>query len=402
MVQNSILLISSDEDIAKTVNSALSTLDKVRIAREETSVAKLNGAAVKMAADHDVVIFATDPSNAADLTAIEVLTDQRKPGTIYLALTDGDLPLSKARALSRAGVDDVLPYPLSEEELAEQVGTWLEKKRAEVAETYSGAGAAQGKLIAVQQARGGIGSTTVAVNLADQLLERRGTFKKEATNRVVIVDLDIQFGTVTDFLDVEAQEGLLQLAAETFLPDAMWIEQSIVRLPSGLAVLGAPANFVPLEAIQPEQADALIKTLKSMFDYIVVDLPRALVSWIEPVLAETDQLMIVTDMSVPSVRASRKLMDFVLAENAQLPIEIIVNHEKKPMILRDHHREAAKALDVKFQHWIAHDPKAAREAVDLGKPLSEVAHRSEIAKSITALAKATLAALPKDRAEVRV
>ena len=402
MSDNSILLISADDEIATTVGSALETIEKARISRENSSVSQLNGAAVTMAADHDVVIFATDPSNAADLTAIEVLTDQRKPGTIYLALTDGDLPLSKARALSRAGVDDVLPYPLSNDELVEQVTEMLAKKRADFTESFSGAGARNGHLFAVGQARGGVGATTIAVNLADQLLNRKGAFKKEAENKVIIVDFDLQFGSVGDFLDVDEQEGLMQLAAENFIPDAMWIEQSITRLPSGLAVLSAPSSFVPLEAMQPSQAEGLIKTLKTMFDYVVVDLPRALVNWIEPVLGETDQLIIVSDMTVPSVRATRRLMEFVLADNAQLPIEVVINHEKKPMIMRDHHREAAKALDVTFNYWIAHDPKAAREAVDYGKPLSEVSARSDIAKAIASMAKSFLTAYPKDSAEVRV
>ena len=402
MSNSSILLISSDEEIAATVGAVLETIENATVSREASSVSQLNGTAVKMAADHDVVIFATDPSNAADLTAIEVLTDQRKPGTIYLALTDGDLPLSKARALSRAGVDDVLPYPLSNDELVTQITEMLGKKRAAFTESFSGSGGRNGYLFAIQQARGGVGATTVAVNLADQLLNRKGAFKKAAGNKVVIVDFDLQFGTVGDFLDVDQQEGLLQLASENFIPDAMWIEQSLTRLPSGLAVLAAPSSFVPLEAMQPAQIEGLIKTLKTMFDYVVVDLPRALVNWIEPVLSETDQLFIVSDMSVPAVRATRRLMEFVLADNAQLPIEVVINHEKKPMILRDHHREAAKALDVTFNYWIAHDPKAAREAVDYGKPLSEVSARSDIAKGIASMAKSVLTAFPKDRAEVRV
>ena len=400
MSNSSILLISSDEKISTDVSQILSQVEGARFAHEEASVAKLNGTAVQMASENDIVIFATDPSNAADLSAIEVLTDQRKPGTVYLALTDGDLPLSKARALSRAGVDDVLPYPLSGEELLDQVNSWIAKKREAFEEQFGGK--PDGKLIAVQQARGGIGATTMAVNLADQLLNKKGTFKKSAANNVVIVDLDIQFGTVGDFLDIDEQEGLLQLAVDNFLPDAHWIEQSLVRLPSGLAVLAAPQKFAPLESLQPAQVEALIMTLKTMFDYVVVDLPRALVGWIEPVLAETDKLLIVMDMTVPAVRASRRLMEFVRAENAQLPIEVIVNHEKKPMMQREHHREASKALDVVFNHWIAHDPKAAREAVDYGKPVSEVAGRSDLAKGVAALAKSILTELPKGAAVERV
>ncbi len=401
MSTSSILLISADEEIATTIGGALDELEGARVNRQDMSVSQMNGSAVELASDHDIVIFATDPSNATDLSAIEVMTDQRGRDTVYLALTDADLPLSKARALTRAGVDDVLPYPSAGNEIIEQVSHWIARKRAAIEERYASAGT-RGKLIAVQQARGGIGATTVAVNLADQLLDRRGTFRKEALNRVVVVDLDLQFGTVGDFLDVDEQEGLLQLAVESFLPDTSWVEQSLVRLPSGMAVLAAPQRFAPLDSLQPEQVATLIATLKTMFDYVVVDLPRALVGWIEPVLAESDRLYIVMDMTVPAVRASRRLMDFVLADNAALPIELIVNREKKPMMLREHHREAAKALDATFNHWIPDDPKAARSAVDFGKPVSEVAGRSDLAKGMANLARATLTNLPKDAPAVRV
>ena len=355
-----------------------------------------------MASAHDIVIFATDPSNAADMTAIEVLTEQRGRNTVYLALTDGDLPLSKARALSRAGVDDVMPYPTSESDLLENINGWIEKRRAATVVDTGGTSKAPGKLIAVAQARGGIGATTVAVNLADQLLDRKGTFKKEAANKVCILDLDLQFGTVGDFLDIDEQEGLLQLAVESFMPAQSWVEQSLVRLDSDLAVMAAPQKFAPLDALDNEQVTALIKSLQAMFDYIVVDLPRALVSWIEPVLSEADMLMIVTDTSVPSIRATRRLMDFVLADSPSLPVEIVINREKKPLMLSSNHKEAAKALDTKFHHWIGNDPKAARESVDYGKPVSEVSGRSELAKSIAALAKATLTALPREDAKARV
>ena len=99
MSTSSILLISSDDGISAAVSDALDDIDGARVNHENMSVSQMNGAAVDLASDHDIVIFATDPSNAADLSAIEVLTDQRAGDTVYLALTDADLPLSKARAL---------------------------------------------------------------------------------------------------------------------------------------------------------------------------------------------------------------------------------------------------------------------------------------------------------------
>lgn len=379
----SVLLITDDKGVSNAVTVALTDKPRVRLNSENRTVASLNGAAVKMAAENDIVVFATDPGNKEDLTAIEALNAERGEHSIFLALADRDISLARARALTDAGVDDVLPFPVTGDELARQMEKWLQK----AAGSRTGGGK-EGAVIAVAQARGGIGATTVAVNLADQLLVRKSRFRKDPANSVAIVDLDLQFGAVGDFLDVDPQEGLMQLATGDVMPDQMWVEQSLSETQGGLSVLTAPAEFMPLQAINSKQIETLINALRTTHDYVVIDLPRALVDWIEPVIGGADEIVIVTDTTVPSVRATRRLMDFYLADNPGLEIEVVINHEKRPMMLSAHHKEATKVLESKFEHWFAHDVKAARSAVDFGKPLSEVAPRSDLTKGIGGLARA--------------
>lgn len=381
----SILLISADDAVVEAVQGAVSNLPKVKINSEKTSVAKMNGSAVELAAQNDIVVFATDPDNAEDLTAIQKLNQKRQEGSIFLALTDEDIPLSRARALSDAGADDVLPFPMPQEELGKQLTKWMERIFA----AKGGQSGKEGTVIAVAQARGGIGSTTVAVNLADQLLARKGRFRKDAGNKVAIIDLDLQFGAVGDFLDVEPSGGLMQLATGGMMPDMMWVEQSLSTTEGGLDVMTAPTDFVPLDAITGPQIEGLIDAVRRTHDFVVIDMPRAITAWIEPVIAAADQMIMVTDTTVPSIRATHRLIDFFLGDNPGLDVEVVINHEKRPMMQAQHHKEAARVLERKFEHWLPHDAKAARNAVDYGKPLSEVAGRSDLTKAITNLAKAT-------------
>lgn len=385
----SVLLISDDKGVSNAVTVALSDKPRVRLEAENRTVASLNGKAVRMAAENDIVVFATDPGNKDDLSAIRALNDQRGENSIFLALADRDIPLARARALSDAGVDDVLPFPITGDELARQMEKWLQR----AAGSRSG-GTKEGSVIAVSQARGGIGATTIAVNLADQLLVRKSRFRREPANSVAVVDLDLQFGAVGDFLDVEPQEGLSQMATGDVMPDEMWVQQSLAETPGGLSVLTAPAEFMPLQAINAKQIESLIEGLRKAHDYVVIDMPRALVDWIEPVVSGADEIAIVSDTTVPSVRATRRLMDFFLADNPGLAIEVIINHEKRPMMQAAHHKEAARVLEKKFEHWLPHDPKAARAAVDFGKPLSEVAARSDLTKNIGGYARAVAKRLP--------
>jgi pilus assembly protein CpaE len=181
---------------------------------------------------------------------------------------------------------------------------------------------------------------------------------------------------------------------EGTMPDAAFVESASVKSESGLTILTAPSRYGPLNAIKPEQIAALLDALRKSHDYIVVDMPPALVDWIEPVLSRADRLMLGTDVTVPSVRATRKLMDFFLAEHPSLAIEIIAVNEKKPMILGSHHRAAMELLERKFDHWLPHDRRAARDALDRGKPLSLVSPRSSLAKAMSKVACATRETLP--------
>lgn len=386
--RTSILLFSDDKEISSSVQNALSSVPGLKVKAEDVSVANINGHAIELAAENDIVIFATDPENAQDISAIRTLDQRRKEGTVFLALTDSGISLARARALSDVGVDDVLPYPMPAGELTKQIDKWIKKLSAASASDH------EGIIIPVVQARGGIGSTTVAVNLADHLIAPKGRFRKDAGNKVALVDLDLQFGSVGDFLDVPPQNAIYQMAAGGVVPDAMWVEQSMTETASGLMVLSAPEDFMPLDAVSDKQIEGLVDTLRRNYDYVVLDLPRALVSWVQPVMNVADELIVVTDTTVPSIRSAKRLIDFYKGENPGLKVNVVINHEKRPLVQGQHHKEAARVLEQKFEHWLPHDPRAARTSVDYGKPLSAVAGRSDLNKAITALAKATLKAMP--------
>jgi Flp pilus assembly CpaE family ATPase len=146
--------------------------------------------------------------------------------------------------------------------------------------------------------------------------------------------------------------------------------------------------------VKPEQIAALLDVLRKSHDYIIVDLPHALVDWIEPVLSRSDRLLLTTDITVPSVRATRKLMDFFLAEHPDLAIQLVAMHEKKPLILGSHHRAAMELLERGFDFWLPPDRRAARDALDRGKPLSIVSPRSALTKAVSRVAMSTRQVLP--------
>jgi pilus assembly protein CpaE len=118
----------------------------------------------------------------------------------------------------------------------------------------------------------------------------------------------------------------------------------------------------------------------------------------DPIIEHADQALMVTDCAVPSIRQARRLIDFFSETNPALKIEVVVNHEAKPVLLRRHQAAAEKVLDRKFRHWVPDDPPAAREALDRGVPLSETSPRSRLSKAIARLARDLTTAIAQNNA----
>lgn len=391
--QISVLLISPDEQIYSAIEGSLAGQANCRFTGRQDTVSGVNGAAVSLTARHDVVLFDVDDQSDDLMQTARTICDARMPNAIIIALASEDLPLEKARQLRKLGVDDVLPRTAINEEIVPQLDEIRARRQAQLPALWGGQ-ATQGKVIAVAKSRGGVGSSIVAANMANELQSKEGFFKKKATNEVALVDLDFQFGSLAALMDVEESDAMWRMAMEESIPDAAFLEHAMIKSPCGVDVLSAPSRFGPLSAVKEEQIAAILDCLKRSHDYVIVDLPRALVEWITPVLSQADRLYLVTDVAVPSVRSARKLIDFYQSENPALEIQLVANLEKKPIIPAAHHRAAAKLLERDFAFWVPKDDRTVREAVDRGVPLQDVSNRAPLTRAIRKLAQQTTAALP--------
>jgi pilus assembly protein CpaE len=390
----SVLLLSADAAVSEAVGSALAGVKGLTMRTEAATLAGLNGKAVPLSEGRDIIIFETSADEDADLAAVRRLKAAHGAGGILLALADSDMTLARLRALNKAGVEDVLPRPVAGHDGAGlEIGSRV-RKLVEDAATAREATAPKGRVIAVAQARGGVGATTVAVNLANDLVGRSGFLRKRKLNAVALVDLDVQFGSVGALLDLPEQDTLHRIALDGTIPDAAFLAQTMVVMPNGMAVLPAPSKFMPLDSLQPPQIAAILDTLRQSSDFVVVDLPHALGGWMEPVLRAADELIIVSDTSLPSVRHCRRLIEFFTADNPDLPVRIVINHEKRSLFTSSVQKEVQKALNRKLEYWLPHDPRAARASADRGKPLATVAPRSQLGKAIAHLARRTISENP--------
>lgn len=384
----SVLLIANDASIVSQIDHAIAEIPKHDLETQLGTLSGLNGRAVEFAKANDLIVFETNGERQSDLDAMSTLRDELDQEVKIIAVTKDDITLAEARRITRAGADEVLTYPFDLEDLRDQVTRLTSPNPLVVVQQPATGSTAPAAVIAVCKASGGIGATTVAVNLANQLQGKTGMIKKSAQRRVVLVDLDLQFGAVASFVDVDPSDCLYRLAEDGTTPDATYLQQSIVTSKCGVDVLAAPLRFAPLNSLTAQQIEAMIELLQVEYDYVVVDLPQALVEWLSPVLEKADRLMMVTSCTVPAIRQARRLIDFYTTDNIGLPIDIVVNHEKKPVIKGGAYKEAENVLERPLRYWLPTDLRTARAAVDRGEPLQEVSGRSALTRAMGHMTKA--------------
>jgi len=394
--KKSILVVSENTDFSRSIADIFRADLNMNVTTEAATFSKMNGKGTRLASENDVVIFDADPDDAEETKAISHILSGDKKKAIFLALTEDDISLVKARKLQNIGIDEVLPKSITGSDLNEIVTGSLRKNG--VLNLDQADRVEEGHVIAISQTRGGVGATTLAVNLALCLTGKKSFLKKAKGNRVALIDFDLQFGNVHVYLDLEDNGSFQHLLETGDTPDANYIHGMLQKHPSGLEVLNTPAALVPLNSLTPLLVTKIISHLKADFDYVIIDLPRAMVDWVEPVLQRSNQLLLVTDTSVPCVRQARRMKDFYSEIHIGLPVELVVNREKKPMVKSAHHKDAEAALDSKFAHWLPYNPKLARRAIDLGKPVSEIAPSSNLGKGFEMIARSVRTEMPVAKA----
>ncbi|MCB1337288.1 MAG: hypothetical protein KDK10_07485 [Maritimibacter sp.] len=336
---------------------------------------------------HSIIMFETDASDS-DIEALTRLGAGREGPPVFVALIDEDVPIGRARKLFEAGAE-VLPNGSGQDGLTRSLSRFVSGgARAQQAP----AAPPDGAVYSIVSTRGGSGATTVAVNLAVALAEGMPKDKGAPTqpNRVLLLDFDIQFGNAGTYVDVEDNGGFTDLLAAEVAPSPDRVLGAVQDTGLGFDILTAPAIFVPLTAMTGELAERILDTARRNHAHVVVDLPRAALDWVEPVVGVTDRLLLVSDGSVPCIRQAKRLLDLYHEMHPALAIELVMNRERKPMFKSAQVDEARQLLQIEIGDWLAQDVAGERRAIDLGRP--SACRQSRNRKNFRRLAQRLLAA----------
>jgi pilus assembly protein CpaE len=235
-------------------------------------------------------------------------------------------------------------------------------------------------VIAVINAKGGSGATFLASNLAHIVAAAIGL-------RVVALDLDVQFGTLPLYLDLNLRRSLLQALNTIDSLDGLALEAYMTSHASGLHVLGPfPSEMVLPEEVQLKQVRKLLSLVEESYDAIFVDLPRQIDRLTSMVMEDAEQVVVVMQQNVTNLRDSKKLFTLLTRELGipQHKILVVVNRYQPKNLLTLQDIERTLGCDAPVV--IPNDFHNVNESVNTGIPLYETAKSATITKALVKLA----------------
>jgi pilus assembly protein CpaE len=297
---------------------------------------------------------------------------QEMPQTQVLVCSYNREPDFLIRAM-QVGIREFLPLPLTQSDLEAALNR-VQMSRKQLMPVSN----QEGKIIVVTSHKGGAGSTTMAVNLAQALAEM-------STGQVALIDLGRPFPDVATFLDQESSYSIVDLVQNIATLDKSFVQRIMQPYSPRLSILHGASDFRDQDSIELESLEKIFAILRGMYEFIVIDLSHWLDELFLSVLNESDMVLMMTGLTVPDLRNLKKLWPHTMEWNHdKRKIKIVVNRyeSNSDLQLRD--------LESILQHpayaTLTSDYKSMMQCLNQGTSLEGAAPRSKLWSDVKELA----------------
>ncbi len=281
----------------------------------------------------------------------------------------------------RAGVQEVVDTQAGVPDLQESIHRAITSADARAAlraqqAAASTAAVRRGRIITVASPKGGVGKTTVSTNLAVGIAKR-------APGQTVLVDLDIHFGDVASALNLEPEFTLPDTVRGPARNDPMALKAFLTQHETGLFVIPGSDNPAAADAVTSGDVSALLATLASAFEFVVVDTAPGLSEHTLAVLDLSSDLVLVTSLDVPGVRGLRKEIDTLRTLDMLLDARHVVLNfadHSRGLSVKDVEATIGEAVDV-----VIPSAPIIPQSVNQGIPLTQSAGRDAVTKQFVVL-----------------
>lgn len=377
MPASTVLLIEADPVSGETISTVLTG-----VGYTVTTSTDPNDAFAKVV-DHQLVIIdvVSGGTSAADVCR-EIRATPSLVAIPVLCVSQTDQVEERIRFLE-AGADDVMAKPFDARELEARVEALLlrfqrSKDMSAVVSTNGITVDRARRIVTVHSPKGGVGTSTVAVNVAMVAAQRR-------PDRVIIVDLDLQFGQVATHLNIQPRQTLADVVRdEAALREPELLRTYATKHDSGLHILAAPTGPELSELITADHVDRILTTLLDSYDQIVVDTGTWLDERTLRAFEHAESVLFVVNPEIPALKAMTALVEY-LNESGTVAAKtmFVLNNTFGREILKL--RDVESGLGTKVGAELPYDPFLYLKAVNEGVPIVLGAPRSSAAERLVKL-----------------
>ena len=378
----SCLIVETDQEAIGQIDILCRRIGAIDVRWKTHSV----GTGVDIIRKHlpEMAIVGMDTANPeASIGAITAMA--RDFPFLYLVALSGRSDSDLILRTIRAGAHDFLCKPVQEGDLKAAA-----EKAAKLKSTRKESAGQGGKILSIFSNKGGNGTTTIAVNLADALVRHSG-------KKIAVVDLVLSHGDVTMFFNVNPSYSIMDLAKNADKADYEFLHTLLIRHDCGVYVLADPPLVEEAEQISASQVRDVLSTLRSMFDYIIVDTPHQFDERTLTALEMSDIVLLVSLLNLPSLKNTQKCLELfsrigLRDERVRLLLSRYLPNDEIP-------KESIEGImNCPVFFSIPNDYPTVISSVNRGKLLSEIAPDKEVTKSFEQMAELLEGGVPKQSA----
>lgn len=366
--QQRIFLVTTDKEFARETRAAFAASDLVELATIDAKVTDLRGEL--QAPDCAAAIIDMDASQFDEIESLRRVTRRIEGGAPVIVVTK-EYNAAAIRILVQLQVADFLVKPISTADLVRSCERVLKGSNRD-ANTEC-------QIYTFMPAAGGVGNTTLALETA--FILHRSVTRGAAT---CVVDLNLQQGACAEYLDLEPRFDINEIENQPERLDRQLLDVMLSKHESGLCVLAAPVKPTEMRSFDTDLVIRMLDLVSAYFDNVVIDMPRTWFPWTETVLVGSNKLYIVSEMTVPCLRQTQRLIKSIQETTArQVKPGVIVNRfEQRKFDSGIKQGDVEEVFGEYFAGGISNNYKLVRDAVDRGVPLHDVDPQANVIRDL--------------------
>ena len=322
----------------------------------------------------DIIIMTLGAGDTDVLNLAERIILHR-PKTFVVLVADS-LDVEIMQEAVKVGCHNLIEFPATSKEFAEYIKSVYNNESIRIKslsnkDTLVWAS----RVITVFGAKGGLGKSTIAANLAVKLAEKR--------KKVALVDLDLQFGDLNIFLDLEPKDTIVELVQDVVTPNIDSVRSYMAVHSSGVHVLCAPRSPEYAELVSADKVQSLLSLLRTYYDYVIVDTSPSFTDVTITAIESSSILFFVTGLDISILRNSKLSVSLLESLQQTDKIRLVVNRavDMNSITIND----VQKIIGYPIWAKIPSDYKVAVNALNRGVPFVTGAPNSKLSASISGL-----------------